>query len=162
MKGVSHNISGSRNDWIAFVVWKNIHLVLQCTHFSMLPVPCMWGNLGESHKALSVVMCALFENVPQLDLTAVCTWQIKSGNWTCCLCRQPFLEPGLMGSIETGLASESKREPSTSQTNSCAKLISVGSQLFDNLRAVLWQVTFFSFLLGITIKKGKEKGKWYK
>lgn len=64
---------------------------------------CLGGDSRASWRNVRgvVKMSAPLKNVPQMDLTAVCTWQIKFGNWTCCLCTQAILELEPMGSIES-------------------------------------------------------------
>ena len=68
---------------------------------------------------------------------------IKSGNWTCCVWTQPVLEPEPWGCTESRFTKWVKREPFT---NSCAKFLSVWSQLFVSLTGVLWQRRFFSVM----------------
>lgn len=54
----------------------------------------------ETHRESQVLISPPVQHVPQMDMTAVCIWQIKSDNWTCCVCIQPVLEPEPWGCIE--------------------------------------------------------------
>lgn len=54
----------------------------------------------ETHRESQDLISTPFRHVPQMDMTAVCIWQIKSDNWTCCECTQPVLEPEPWGCIE--------------------------------------------------------------
>lgn len=90
--------------------------------------------IPETKRKFQVLISPPFQHVPQMDMTAVCIWQIKSGKWTCCVCTQPVLEPKPWGCIESRFTKWVKRKPAT---NSCAKLLSVWSPLFSSLIAVL-------------------------
>lgn len=94
----------------------------------------------ETHRGSQVLISPPFQHVPQMDMTAVCIWQIKSGKCTCCVCAQPVLEPEPWGCTESRFTKWVKREAAT---NSCAKLLSVWSQLFSSLTAILEQGRFF-------------------
>lgn len=100
------------------VTW--IHPVLTYI-FSFRFLVLQWLLILETHREFQVLISPPFQHVPQMDMTAVCIWQIKSDNWTCCVCTQPVLEPEPWGCMESRFTKWLRREPST---NSCAKLLS--------------------------------------